>query len=325
MKIMVTGAAGFIGMHATRALIDQGYDVVGIDNLNPYYSVKLKRDRLRTLECQQFTFIEADVADRETILGAAKSHGDSTHILHLAAQAGVRHSLTDPYSYVTSNVMGHLVMLEAARLLPDLKRFCYASTSSVYGASKDSPFSVTHRCDKPVSIYAATKLGGEMISRVYAETFQLPCVGLRFFTVYGPWGRPDMATYLFTRAILAGEPISVFNRGHMRRDFTYVDDVVAGICAGLLKPLRTGPDGVPHRTYNLGNHRSEALLDFIGVIEETLGRKAELRMEPMQAGDIKETYADITESRNDLGFAPTITIREGIPRFVDWYRSYHGL
>ncbi|MEZ5669161.1 MAG: GDP-mannose 4,6-dehydratase [Alphaproteobacteria bacterium] len=322
---MVTGAAGFVGMNAARALLDQGHAVVGIDNLNPYYSVKLKRDRLARLEGPGFSFVEADIADRAAIEAALQPHGDASHILHLAAQAGVRHSLVDPYAYVASNVMGQLVLLEAARRLPRLERFVYASTSSVYGALKDIPFSVRQCTDKPVSIYAATKLGGEHLARVYADSFGIACVGLRFFTVYGPWGRPDMATWLFTEAILQGRPIPVFNNGDMRRDFTYVDDIVAGICGALTRPLPPDSDGLANRIYNLGNHRAEALLDFIGVIERCLGRKAELRMEPMQQGDVRETFADIAESRADLGFAPKVTIDEGIPRFIDWYRSYHNL
>ena len=323
MKLLVTGAAGFIGMHVAKTLLGQGHAVIGVDNLNPYYSVALKRDRLSRLAGDDFQFTEADVSDRSALFNIVEHHRDITHIIHLAAQAGVRHSLTDPYAYVTSNVMGQVVMLEAARLLPSLERFVYASTSSVYGASKQIPFSVAQNTDKPVSIYAATKRGGEMIARVYAETFGLRCVGLRFFTVYGPWGRPDMATYMFTKAILAGEPISVFNNGDMRRDFTYVDDIVAGICASAFTSTTEDEDGVPHRVYNLGNHRAERLLDFIEVIENTLGLKATLRMEPMQDGDIKETFADISESQAELGFQPTTSIQEGIPKFVEWYKSYH--
>jgi UDP-glucuronate 4-epimerase len=325
MKVIVTGAAGFIGMHAARQLLDRGHQVVGIDSLSPYYSVALKRDRLARLEEPGFTFVAADVSDRAAIFAAVDRHKDASHVLHLAAQAGVRHSLTDPFAYVTSNVMGHLVLLEAARRLDRLDRFVYASTSSVYGAIKETPFSVRQCTTKPVSIYAATKMSCELISRVYTDTHGIPGIGLRFFTVYGPWGRPDMATWLFTEAILAGRPVKVFNNGAMRRDFTYVDDIVAGVAAALTSPLLPDADGLPHRIYNLGNHRSEALMDFIAVLEQALGRKAVLEMAPMQPGDVAATYADITESKADLGFEPKTTIAEGIPRFVAWYKDYHGL
>lgn len=325
MKVIVTGAAGFVGMHAVQALIGRGHQVVGIDCLSPYYSVALKRDRLARLEGPAFTFVEADISDREAIFATVAAHQDATHVLNLAAQAGVRHSLTDPYTYVTSNVMGHLVMLEAARQLPRLARFVYASTSSVYGAIKETPFSVRQCTTKPVSIYAATKMSNELVARVYADTFGIESIGLRFFTVYGPWGRPDMATWLFTEAILADKPLKVFNNGQMRRDFTFVDDIVAGVCAALERPFVQGEDPVPHRVYNLGNHRSEALMDFIAVIEQTLGKKAVLEMAPMQPGDVAATYADITESRADLGFEPATSIADGIPRFIAWYRAYHGV
>lgn len=325
MKVVVTGAAGFIGMHAAAALLAQGHQVVGVDNVNPYYDVTLKRDRLARLSGDGFSLIEADVADRDAMFALADAHRDATHVLHLAAQAGVRHSLTDPFSYVTTNVMGHLVMLETARRFDACERFVYASTSSVYGASKRSPFSVRECTNQPVSIYAATKMGGELISRVYADTYGITCTGLRFFTVYGPWGRPDMATYLFTKAILSGAALPVFNNGAMRRDFTYVDDVVDGIVAALTRPFVPPEDGLPHRVYNLGNHRAEPLLDFIGTIEKALGRKATLDMRPMQAGDVAETFADISESRADLGFEPKVSIDEGIPRFVEWYKAYHGI
>ena len=325
MKVIVTGAAGFIGMHVARLLLDQGHQVVGIDSLSPYYSVALKQDRLARLEAPGFSFVAADVADREAMFQTFEIHHDAGHVLHLAAQAGVRHSLTDPYAYVTSNVMGHLVMLEAARRLTGLERVVYASTSSVYGAIRETPFSVRQCTTKPVSIYAATKMSNELVARVYADTYGIPSIGLRFFTVYGPWGRPDMATWLFTEAILAGRPVRVFNNGAMRRDFTYVDDIVAGVAAALTCPLVPDADGLPHRIYNLGNHRSEALLDFIAVLERALDRKAVLEMAPMQPGDVAATFADITESWADLGFEPKTTITEGIPRFVAWYKAYHGM
>lgn len=325
MKVIVTGAAGFIGMHVAERLIGAGHEVVGLDNLSPYYSVALKRDRLARLEGAAFTFFEVDIADREAIAAVFAAHPDTTHVLNLAAQAGVRHSLTDPYTYVSANVMGQVVLLEATRALPACQRYVYASTSSVYGAIKQTPFSVTQCTTKPVSIYAATKMCDEMLARVYADTYGIESIGLRFFTVYGPWGRPDMATWLFTDAILNDRPIKVFNHGHMRRDFTYIDDITAGVIAALGKPFVPPPEGPPHRVYNLGNHRSEALMDFIGVVEQALGREAKLQMEPMQPGDVAETFADITESRADLGFEPTTSIADGIPNFVRWYRDYHGL
>src|SRR5690606_22038535 len=257
MKAIVTGAAGFIGMHLCRRLLDQGHEVVGIDNLSSYYSVALKRDRLAQIAGPGFTFLEADIADREAMRAAFDAHRDATHVLNLAAQAGVRHSLTDPFVYVNTNVMGQLVILEAARRLPRLARVVYASTSSVYGAIRETPFSVRQCTNRPVSIYAATKSSGELIARVFADNHGLPSVGLRFFTVYGPWGRPDMAAWLFTEAILAGRPIRVFNHGQMQRDFTYIDDIVAGVMAALERPIKPDADGLPHRLYNLGNHRSE--------------------------------------------------------------------
>lgn len=325
MKVILTGAAGFIGMHVTRRLLDAGHVVVGLDNLSPYYSVALKRDRLAQLEHPQFSFIEADIADRNAIGALFADHRDATHVLNLAAQAGVRHSLTDPYAYVTANVMGQVVLLEAARMLPDRQRYVYASTSSVYGAITETPFSVRQCTTKPVSIYAATKMCDEMLARVYADTYGIESIGLRFFTVYGPWGRPDMATWLFAEAILNDRPIKVFNHGRMRRDFTYVDDIVSGVVAALTKPFVPPADGPPHRIYNLGNNRAEALMDFIAVVERALGRKARLEMAPMQPGDVAETFADISESTADLGFRPTTSIAEGVPRFAEWYRGYHGL
>ena len=325
MKVIVTGAAGFIGMHVAERLIGAGHEVVGLDNLSPYYSVALKRDRLARLEGSAFRFVEVDIADREAIGAVFAAHPDTTHVLNLAAQAGVRHSLTDPYTYVSANVMGQVVLLEATRTLLACQRYVYASTSSVYGAIKQTPFSVTQCTTKPVSIYAATKMCDEMLARVYADTYGIESVGLRFFTVYGPWGRPDMATWLFTDAILNDRPIKVFNHGKMRRDFTYIDDITSGVVAALGTPFVLHGDGPPHRIYNLGNHRSEALMDFIAVVEQALGRRAKLQMEPMQPGDVAETFADITESRADLGFEPVTSIDDGIPNFVRWYKEYHGL
>ena len=251
-------------------------------------------------------------------------HPDITGIIHLAAQAGVRYSLINPYSYTKSNVEGHLVLMEAARKLKDLKHFVYASSSSVYGANTKLPFSVDDPVEHPVSLYAATKRSMELLSESYARMYALPMTGLRFFTVYGPWGRPDMAAYIFTKKIIAGEPIPVFNNGKMRRDFTFIDDIVGGIL-GVLATTPKSPDGTPHRIYNLGNNRSEQLMRFVQVLEEALQRKAEIDFQPLQPGDVAETYADIDASIRDFGFNPVTPIEQGIPRFIDWYKDYHGV
>jgi UDP-glucuronate 4-epimerase len=321
MTVIVTGAAGFIGFHVSRALLARGTPVIGIDNLNPYYDVTLKEARLEQLTSNRdFRLVKADVADRDTMLALADTAPDVQSIINLAAQAGVRHSLTDPYVYVLSNVMGQVVMLELARRLEGLKHFVYASSSSVYGGNTEMPFSVDDAVEKPNSLYAATKRADELIAYTYAHLYGIASTGLRFFTVYGPWGRPDMAAFLFTRAILAGEPIHVFNRGEMWRDFTYIDDIVAGVIRALDRPAAGTP---PHRVYNLGNHRSEKLTDFIGLIEQALGRKAQMQLEPMQQGDVAATYADIEASKRDLGFEPSTPISDGIPKFLAWYRSYY--
>jgi UDP-glucuronate 4-epimerase len=322
MSILVTGAAGFIGFHVATTLLDRGERVIGIDNLNDYYDVSLKEARLAKLrEHRDFIFAKADVADRERIFDLVESHSDLRDVIHLAAQAGVRYSLQDPYCYIEANVMGTLVMLEAARRVRGLRGLVYASSSSVYGANTKQPFSVDDPVDHPVSLYGATKRSCELIAESYSRLYGLPVTGLRFFTVYGPWGRPDMAAYLFTRAILADEPIQVFNEGRMARDFTYVDDIVAGVVAAADRPAASGE----HRVYNLGNHRPEQLLDFIGVLERLLGRTATKQLLPMQPGDVPASYADIETARRDLGFEPKATIETGLAAFVDWYRQYHGL
>ena len=319
--ILLTGAAGFIGFHVAEALLKRGDVVLGIDNLNPYYDVALKEARLAQLEKNsRFSFRKADISDREAMKQVAAEHPEITAIVHLAAQAGVRHSLVDPYVYVQSNVMGQVVMLELARATANLHHFVYASSSSVYGGNAKLPFAVNDPTTRPDSLYAATKSAGELAARTYAHLYGIAATGLRFFTVYGPWGRPDMALFIFTRAILAGRPIRVFNRGEMWRDFTFIDDVVNGVVRALDRPPAGSP---PHALYNLGNHRSEKLTDFIAVLEEALGRKAEVRLEPMQPGDVPATYADIEESRRDLGFEPTTSIRDGIPRFVQWYKEHY--
>ena len=323
MRVLLTGVAGFIGYHVAQALLSRGDTVVGIDNLNSYYDVRLKQARLKQFEnLPGFTFVQADISDRAAMTAVGTSHPDITHVVHLAAQAGVRHSLIDPYTYITSNVMGQVVMLELARGFRKLEHFVYASSSSVYGGNTKLPFSVEDETEKPNSLYAATKKADELIGHTYAHLYAIPSTGLRFFTVYGPWGRPDMAAYLFTDAIVKGEPIRVFNDGNMWRDFTYIDDIVAGILAAVAHKPSAKP---PHAVYNLGNHKSEKLTDFIGVIETSLGKKAAYRFEPMQPGDVARTYADIEASRRDLGFEPRVPISEGIPRFVDWYKSYHRI
>ena len=329
MTIFLTGVAGFIGSHVAEALLARGDQVVGIDNMNDYYSVDLKRARLGRLGGRSgFTFIQADVADREAVgaaLKRAEASGPVTGIVHLAAQAGVRYSLENPYAYADANVVGQVIMLEAARKLDCLEHFVYASSSSVYGANTKLPFSIDDPVDHPVSLYAATKRAGELITHSFSHIHKLPATGLRFFTVYGPWGRPDMAAYLFCDAIMAGRPIRVFNQGRMERDFTYIDDIVAGVVAALGRPPAPDARGVRSMLYNLGNHRSESLVRFIEVIEQALGRTALKNLEPMQAGDVPATYADIDATRRDLGFEPAIPIEVGIPRFVAWYKDYHGI
>jgi UDP-glucuronate 4-epimerase len=326
MSILVTGAAGFIGFHVAAALCARGETVIGIDNVNDYYDVSLKEARLAQLAGEPgFSFERADIADRTAVAALCRRHPEIDRIVHLAAQAGVRYSLVNPFAYTDSNVTGQLVMLEAARRLPKLTHMVYASSSSVYGGNTKVPFAITDPVDRPVSLYAATKRAGELIAYNYSHLYRLPLTGLRFFTVYGPWGRPDMSAYLFTKAILAGEPIPVFNNGHMRRDFTYIDDIVAGVISALDRPPPADGRDAPHRLYNLGNHRSEPLMRFIEVIERACGRKATIDLKPMQPGDVRATYADIEASRKDLGFVPHTSIDEGIPRFVSWFRDYHGV
>lgn len=326
MAIIVTGAAGFIGSHVSHALLDRGVEVVGIDDLNAYYAVSLKEARLARLAARPgFRLVRADVSDREAVEAAFAAALPIEGVVHLAAQAGVRHSLVDPYSYVRSNLMGQVVMLEAARRHAPGRHFVYASSSSVYGANEHLPFSVEDPVERPISLYAATKRSDELITYSYAHTLGVVATGLRFFTVYGPWGRPDMAAYLFADAIVAGRPITVFNGGEMWRDFTYVDDIVAGVLAAYDRPPSPDGHGVRHRIYNLGNNRSEKLTDFIGLIERELGRTARITHAPLQPGDVQRTFADIDASRRDLGFDPVTPLSEGIPRFIGWYKAYHGV
>ena len=323
MTVLVTGAAGFIGFHTVQALLKRGESVIGIDNLNNYYDVNLKQARLEQLLPQKnFQFFKMDVSDKVAVATLPKP---IDQIIHLAAQAGVRYSLINPQAYIDSNITGHLTMLELARNTPGLKHFVYASSSSVYGGNTKIPFSIKDAVEKPVSLYAATKRAGELMAYNYAHLFRFPATGLRFFTVYGPWGRPDMAAFLFTKNILAGEPIAVFNHGKMERDFTYIDDIVDGILATLETPVNVTHTEVPHRVFNLGNSNSEKLTDFIAVLENALGKKAIYDFQPIQPGDVPSTSADITESTQMLGFTPKVSIDEGIPRFVAWYKNYNRI
>jgi UDP-glucuronate 4-epimerase len=324
MSVIVTGAAGFIGFHVCQRLLARGQEVVGIDNLNDYYDPALKQARLdQLIGLKGFGFVKADITDRAAMAAVAADYPEVDSYIHLAAQAGVRHSLTAPFDYSQANVVGHLTMLEMARANPRLRHFVYASSSSVYGGNTKLPFSVEDRVDQPLSLYAATKRAGELMSHSYSHLYQMPTTGLRFFTVYGPWGRPDMAAYLFCNAIVAGQPISIFNDGDMRRDFTYIDDIVSGVIGVLENPPGGESGAPPYRVYNIGNHRSEQLMDFVGQIEAAMGKKAEYRFQPMQPGDVKETYADISAIERDVGFHPTTPISVGIPKFVQWYRTYH--
>ena len=320
MSYLVTGAAGFIGSHVARHLLDRGDRVIGIDNLNTYYDVNLKLARLGLLEpSDRFTFHRINVANPVEMQDLFGHHRDIDRIIHLAAQPGVRYSLTEPLAYIEANIKAKVVLLEAALALPRLRSLVYASSSSVYGANEKQPFRVEDRADNPASLYGATKRAGELIVESYCRVHHLSAIGLRFFTVYGPWGRPDMAVYLFTEAIAAGRPIQVFNDGHMKRDFTYIDDVVEAVIAASALALPPGE----HRLYNIGNNRPEKLLDFIAVLEQAIGRRAIKELLPMQPGDVPSTYANIDPARRDLGFEPRSPITLGLPRFVDWFRDYH--
>lgn len=324
MSVLVTGVAGFVGSQVARALLARGEQVVGIDNFSPYYDPILKFARLKRLrEDKGFAFIEGDISDRETMLPLAASHGHIDRIVHLAAQPGVRESVNDPYIYVQTNVMGHLVMVELARRLPGLKHFVYASSSSVYGGNRKLPFAIGDRVDHPVSVYAATKRAGELLVETYVHLHKLHATGLRYFTVYGPWGRPDMALFRFTKALYAGEKLDVFNHGEMKRDFTYIDDIIEGVMRII--PLIPKTDAAPYRLYNIGNNKPELLMDAIRWLEEETGLKAKLNMLPMQPGDVAETYADIYELTRDTGFKPVTPLKKGIGKFVAWYRDYYKL
>ena len=333
--ILVTGAAGFIGFHAARRLLLEGHRVVGFDNLNPYYDPRLKQARLAQLSDQAgFTFVEGDLAHQASLQKLFADHG-FTHVVHLAAQAGVRYSMVNPQAYGDANLTGFLNILEGCRRTK-AEHLLYASSSSVYGSNAALPFSVNQNVDHPLSLYAATKKANELMAHSYAHMFGLPTTGLRFFTVYGPWGRPDMAMWLFVEAILAGKPITVFNNGEMRRDFTYVDDIVEAIVR--LIPQAPKPDPAfstltpdpgtshaPYRVFNIGNHQPVKLMDLVGLIEQALGRKATIIKAPMQQGDVPATFADVSHLQALIDFKPSTPIDDGVNRFIAWYRSYHGL
>ena len=331
--VLVTGAAGFIGFHAARRLLADGRQVVGLDNVNAYYDPKLKEARLAELaRLRSFRFVKADVADRDAVAGLFNEHR-FPHVVHLAAQAGVRHSLIDPHAYADANLAGFLNILEGCRR-HGCRHLLYASSSSVYGGNTHMPFSVHDNVDHPLSLYGATKKANELMAHAYAHLFALPATGLRFFTVYGPWGRPDMAMWIFAEAIMAGRPIKLFNKGNMRRDFTYIDDVAEALVrlvdrAPASNPAWSGetPDPgsskAPWRVYNIGNNKPVDLLDVVGLLEKAIGKKAGRELVPMQRGDVPATFADIDDLARDIGFKPSTPIGEGISRFVAWYKTYH--
>lgn len=315
MKVLVTGVAGFIGMHCAKRLLARGDKVIGVDNLSPYYSVKLKRDRLKQLPKKNFSFAKLDISNCSALQKAFK-RAKPDLVLHLAAQPGVRYSLENPAAYVQSNMVGFANLLECCRKSPP-KHLVFASSSSVYGANSELPWSESQNVDHPVSVYAATKKSNELMAHVYSHLHGIAVTGLRYFTVYGPWGRPDMSPMLFARAILEGKPIQVFNHGDMQRDFTYVDDIVEGTIRVLDKPA-------PYAVYNIGNHEPVALLDYIAALERVLGRKATLEMKPMQPGDVKATYADTSALRRAVGFAPSTALETGLARFAEWFKAYYA-
>ncbi len=335
MKILLTGTAGFIGFHVSKRLLERGDEVIGIDNLNEYYEVSLKEARLRMLrEYPAFSFHKIDIADRAAV-PEIFIQASPERVIHLAAQAGVRYSITHPYDYVDSNLTGFLNILEGCRH-HDVKHLVYASSSSVYGSNRNLPFSVDQSVDHPVSLYAATKKANELMAHTYSHLFHLPTTGLRFFTVYGPWGRPDMAPFIFTKAILEDQPINVFNHGKMRRDFTYIDDIVTGVILTVDKIPQTdssyspseptpGRSSAPYRLYNIGNHQSVELNYFIELIEKCLQKKAQKNLLPMQPGDVEETCADVEDLSMDTGFHPETPVETGVARFIEWYLEYYGV
>jgi len=335
MTILLTGAAGFIGYHVCQALLSQGKSVVGIDNLNDYYDVSLKQARLAQLKSyQQFAFQQCDIVARDAMV-TLFSQQSFTCVIHLAAQAGVRYSLENPHSYIDSNVVGFMNVLEGCRQ-HQVGHLVYASTSSVYGANSRQPFNEADGCNHPLAIYAATKKANELMAHSYASLYQLPCTGLRFFTVYGPWGRPDMALFKFTRNILNDQPIAVYNHGNMTRDFTYIDDIVAGIVAVMDQPAQSDPNwdsnhpdpassDAPYRLYNIGNGQPASLMDYIHALETALGKSAHCQMMPLQDGDVLNTHADTTRLQQDIGYKPNTNIQTGVSYFVNWFRNYYNV
>ena len=324
MKILVTGAAGFIGFHLSQKLLSNGNEIIGLDNLNDYYEVSLKETRLALLKQENnFSFYQLDLANKEGIEKLFQEHQFDV-VVNLAAQAGVRYSIENPHAYVNSNIVGFLNILEGCRH-SKVKHLVFASSSSVYGENKKIPFSVHDNVDHPISLYAASKKSNELMAHTYSHLYNLPTTGLRFFTVYGPWGRPDMAYFLFTKAILSGQPIKVFNQGKMKRDFTYIDDIVQGIVKVMNKVPQSDPktSKVPYKIYNIGNNKPVELLHFIEVIESCLGMKAQKNMLPMQPGDVPMTYADVDDLMEDVGFKPNTPIEVGVKNFVDWYKDYY--
>ena len=329
MSVLVTGSAGFIGMHTANALLKKNEDVIGIDNINDYYDPELKRARLEELQVNKnFYFEKLDFAVPGSLNLLIQKYPEIDRIIHLGAQAGVRYSIDNPHQYMQSNLCGQLAILEFCkskmRDSRPIKNFVYASSSSVYGSNKKIPFSINDKTDQPVSFYGATKKAGEVMAHSYAHLYQIPTIGLRFFTVYGPWGRPDMSPYIFTNCILNEKPIKVFNKGEMMRDFTFIDDIVSGILGALDTPPLNMSASPPHKIYNLRNNKPVSLMNYINVIERACNKKAIIDLQPMQAGDVVQTYANIEESERDLGYAPTTSIDIGIPRFVDWFISYHS-
>ncbi len=322
-SVLVTGVAGFIGSHVARALLARGETVMGVDNFSDYYDPVLKFARLKPLrEMPGFTFLEADVSDREAMQGLSDQHGAIDRIVHLAAQPGIRHSKVDPYIYIQTNLMGQVVLLELARRLGSrLRHLVYASSSSVYGGNRKIPFAVDDPVDHPVSLYAATKRADELMTETYVHQYALKATGLRYFTVYGPWGRPDMSPYIFARAIHEGRTIDLYHHGKLRRDFSYIDDIVSGTLAALDRP----PETAGHRLYNLGASRSEEILHVIALFEKALGRKAVIELKPGEPGDMQETAADIEATVRDLGWSPQVTVDRGIPLFVEWFKAYNKL
>lgn len=332
MTVLVTGAAGFIGSATAHALLQRGEEVIGIDNLNEYYDPALKLARIKRLRDafgNAFTFEQVDFGDEQALAEFAGPHRFQ-RIVHFGAQAGVRYSLVNPQAYARSNLMGQLNMLELARHR-EVEHFVYASSSSVYGGNETLPFRVEDRVDHPISLYAATKKADELMGESYSHLFRLPMTGLRFFTVYGPWGRPDMAMWLFTKLLYEGRPLTIFNNGQMKRDFTYIDDIVRGVMACVEAPpaddreVKAGGSKSPHAVYNIGNHRSENLMRMIGLLEQATGRTADINFQPMQPGDVRDTFADISAIQRDHGFYPSTSIDEGIPRFVEWFKAYHRI